>query len=632
MPFAAVNYKVSMRLPTIDGGMVSKITDIGTPLNASPDCQNVLFDEIGAVRTANGYAKYNAVRIATAPIDGLGTYLDPSGDRVLVAACNGNYYIAAGTTFGVISGSTGIYTAGIDVKIIAVDDKIVFGNGYTQPHKWDGNTFTAFGALPPVNVASATVVSGAAISGTFNWALSYINSAGAESDYYPIISSFAIAGPNAVSITDIPLAPASYGVNAMHLYRTTAAASATYWLVTALSGLQSAVVDNNADASLISAAPLDNGSPPKAKYMVYYRERLFAAGDEAHPYRIYYSNAGAPETWPSTNFIEIEKGDGFYISGLQAFGNAIIIHKNDGHGDGYVYLLYIADSTGQYDDTNWYVFKSPAAFSAISDKSQAFFRNLLFYINRSGAYALSGQDLARTSADSEYGRFSIDNLTYNIDTDVKTWSAGALSKAASVMYDNKIWTAVPAAGSSTNNRIYVYDFVRMSGEQLGVWSKLSAPAVNNFVASDGSLYGGSYDGYVYKIATGSNNDGSAITPYYWTAAISGLTEHRDNAKVFRILYITHECSGNWLLYIDYQVDFQPASTTTLTLSGGGSMWATMQWRNNVWGGGVTTKKSRIILTDAVGKLIKFKFYVTGLNQSFKIKDLELDYNLRSKRG
>ena len=641
MAFAPVQYRVSMRLPTLDAGLNTKVTDIGTPLNATPDCQNVMFDEFGAVRTARGYTKFNSVQIASAPVDGLSTYLDPSGDRILIAACGGSYWYQNGTSFSVISGSTAAYTAGVDVKILGVNDKVVFGNGYAQPYQYDGTNLFRFGITPPAGVAVGTPQAGAALSGVYNYALTYLNSAGVESDYYPIITSLVVSAGNDVMLTDIPLAPTSYGVNEMQLYRTTAATQVGYWLVTALSGLQSAVLDNNPDYGLIVPALLDQGTPPKAKYMVYYRGRMFAAGDSAHPYRIYYSDAGQVDTWPSTSFIEVEKGDGYQISGLEAFGNAIVIHKNDGHGNGAVYLLYIADSTGVQDDDNWYVFKSPAAYSAISDKSQAFFKNLLFYINRTGAYAFAGQDLARSSADSEYGRFAADAVSYDIDTDVKAWAPSLLSKSASITYDNKVWVALPVGSTaSTNNKLYVFDFIRADTTKLGVWTKLSAPAVNNFAVSDGTLYGGGYDGYVYTLDKGTTLDGIAVAPYYWTAAISSAVsfggynvDHRDNTKVFRILYITHECSGNWNLYVDWVVDFGGATQTgTVPLSGGGIMWGTFLWGIGTWGGGVTSKRSRLIFPNAVGKIIKFKFYVTGVNQTFKIKELELEYNLRSRRG
>jgi hypothetical protein len=639
MAFKPTNNYVSFRLPVLDGGLNTKFTDTSTPLNSSPDLSNILLDDFGAVRSTPGYVKFNATAIASAPIDGMGTYYDPSGDRIIMCACNGNYYQQVGNSFTVLSGSTSVYTAGVHVKMINVGDKVLFGDGYAAPYKWDGTYFLKYGAAQPAGVAAATPVSTASgvLSGTYNYAITYVNSALAESNFQVIATGVVLPWvPFWVDLSAIPTAPASWGINSINIYRTTAAASSTYWLVTSVSGAQTSVTDNNADADLVTTMPVDRGAPPQCKFMVYYRGRIFAAGDPQNPYRVYYSESalgsGGTEAWPVLNFLEIEKGDGFLISGLEAWGNSIVIHKNDGKGNGSIYLLYIADAASVSDTTNWYVFKSPAAYSAISDKSQAFFQNLLFYVNRTGAYALSGQDLARSTADSEYGRFSTDSLSYTIDTDVKLWTASQLSNAAAITFDNKVWLAVPLA-STNNNTIYVYDFVRLGEDKKGVWSKLSAPAVSNFVVNDGALYAGGYNGIVYKMQSGSSFDGAAISPYYYTAYIGGAPEHRDNVKVFRFLYIVHECSGNWNLNIDYLVDFDGiVGSKTLNLTSGGSIWGTLQWSNGAWGGGVTTKRSRLIIPGAVGKAIKFKFSVTGLNESFKIKELELVYNLRGKRG
>jgi hypothetical protein len=635
MAFIPTVNNISFRLSVLDGGLNTKFTDTSTPLNSSPDLKDVLFDDYGAVRSTPGYSKFNATQIASAAIDGLGTYLDESGDRILIAACNGTYYQQVGATFSALSGSTNVYTAGVYVKMINVGSKIVLGNGYVMPYKWDGTNLYRFGAYEPQNTAIATATVTGVLSGTYNYALTYLTSGLAESNF-KVIATGVVASLQKIALSGIPTAPATWGINSVNLYRTTAAASSIYWLVTAMTATQTNVLDDNADADLVDTLPLDRQSPPKCKYMVYYRARIFAAGDPDNPYRIYWSEAavssGATEAWPSANFIDVESGDGFPISGIEAWGNSIVIHKNDGKGDGSVYLLYIADSASITDTTNWYIFKSPAAYSAIAGESQAFFKNLLFYINRTGAYALSGQDLSRTAADSEYGRFAVDSLSYVIDSDVKTWNAAQLKNAVSVTYDNKVWLAV-SKGTTNNDTIYVYDFVRLDDAHQGVWSKLSGPSVKSWVVNDGVLYAGGYNGYVYRMQNLGTYDGTAIAPYYCTAYIAGAPEHRDNVKVFRFLYITVETPGNWNLVIDYYVDFDSLTgSRTLNLTSGGSLWGVMKWKNDTWGGGTTTHRHRVIIPGAVGKAIKFKFSTVNANESFKIKEIELVYNLRGKRG
>jgi hypothetical protein len=638
MAFAPTQQKITIKLPIFDGGLNTKYTDVSTPLNASPDCQNILFDEFGAIRTTPGFSK--VFTLASAPIDCLGVYNNPSLNQLmLVAGCNGSLWAQISTaTFSVISGSTGVYTSPSKfLDIINVNSYAVFSNGYITPQKYDGNALYQFGIPAPVTGSVGVTISAGVLNGVYKYAMTYVNSDLAESDYTKIATASAMSGKQ-VTLSNLPVGPASYGVSYKNLYRTTAAGSAIFWLVTAMTAAQTSVVDNNTDANLVEQAPLDQGLPPKCKFLTYYHGRVWAAGDPSAPYRLYFSEAGAPETWPSTNFIDIEKGDGLPISGIEAWGNSIIIHKNDGLSFGCIYLLYIADATGSSDTSNWYVFKSPAAFSSVAHKSQAFFKNVMFYINRNGAYAFTGQDLARTTADSDFGRFATDNLTYDIDPDVKQFNSSYLDGACAVQYDNKVWLSVPVGETvgvpnQNNTRLYVYDFIRLDSSKLGVWSRLSYPGISDFQVAGGTLYGGDYSGHIYSLDHGTDFDGATIDPYFLTAPISGLTEHRDNSKVFRILYITHDLPGNWLLTVDWYVDFAntPSGTATIDLGAYIPTWGRSIWGAFSWGG-TSSRRSRIILSNAVGKIIQFKFSVTGVGSTFKVKEIELDYNLRSKRG
>jgi hypothetical protein len=638
MAFNPSQQKFSFRLPVLDGGLNTKSTDVSIPLNASPDCQNVLFDEFGAIRTAYGYQQAYAIATGAA-IDCLGVYGSP-GAMNLLAACDGSLWRVAGASFVVITGATGIYSApSPTMDSLNANSYAIFSNGVFVAHKYDGTNFTEYGIRAPTS-APAAAATGAAglLNGTYQYAMTNVNSYGAESDYTLIVTAIT-AALKQVTLSGLPTGKASWGVDYKNIYRTTAAGGTLFWLVTSVSGGATSVTDNNADSSLVVEAPLDQGFPPKAKYMTYYQGRVWAAGDPSYPYRLYFSEAGEPEKWPSTNYIDIEVGDFMPISAIEAFGNAIIIHKNDGQSFGAIYLLYISDSTGASDPTNWYVFKSPAAFSAVSQKSQAFFRNLLFYLNRNGAYALSGQDLARTAADSEQGRFQTENLAYEIDPDVKAWNSAYLSKAAAIQYDNKLWIAVPAGNDSgglpytVNSKLYVYDFVRLN-EKLGVWSKVGYPGITDFQVCNGDLYGGGQDGVVHKLNTGVTFNGATVDPYYMTAPISGFDEHRDNVKVFRILYITHDQPGTWALTVEWYTDFvtSPTGSTSIVLADDIAAWDdTFLWDESVWDGPIT-RRSRIILTNAVGKIVQFKFKVTGVGATFKLKEITLDYNLRSKRG
>jgi len=84
--------------------------------------------------------------------------------------------------------------------------------------------------------------------------------------------------------------------------------------------------DANTDTS--TTADL-GGSPPAAKYVAVFRNFVFLAGDPDNPSKLYFSELNAPETWGSTNNIDISKDDGDEITGIKTYYkiNALVIFK-----------------------------------------------------------------------------------------------------------------------------------------------------------------------------------------------------------------------------------------------------------------------------------------------------------------
>lgn len=639
MAFAPRIYKNSLRIPVFDGGLNTKFSDVTMPLNQSPDLKNVEFDDFGAVATTPGYTEA-VTAIASGVVYGLHSFYRSVGDRTLVAVCNNSAWYESAGSWSIISGATGSYANNVDVSIETVEDNAIFTDGYNPPHRYDGSDWYTVGVSAVAsNTAAATASSNGTLTGSYKYAITGVNSRNTEGAYAVITSSSVSVSGNAVDITNIPEFPASAGVDTKYLYRNTAGASDVYYRVTALTAAQTSYTDNDSDSTLVTPMPLDNEPMPVCKYMTYYRGRIFAAGKASNPMRLYFSNADEIEVWETENFIDIGEGDGHPITGIESYGNAIIIHKNDGRGQGTIWLLYIADSTGTASPDNWYLTKSPSAYGGQSDKALAFFNNVLFFLNRNGGYAFTGQDIALNAAYSDVGQFGVDAMTYDIEPDIKGVPNAYIDRSAAINFDNKLYLAVPYGPSATkNNRIYVFDYVRASSEtrNSGAWTYLDDIPANNFTIHEGELYFGSseFDGKVYRFDSDLYNYNSgAIDSYYWTAAISGQESHRDFTKVFRHVFLTVSTPGDWDMTLTYRVDFDDTNdrTETINLNGGGSLWGTLVWDDGEWGGSLEKKKFRINLSGAVGKVIQFKFSTNTANQWFKVHELEMMYNLRSQR-
>lgn len=637
--------KFEVSLPVFDGGLNTRFTKSRVPLNQSTDLQNVQFDDYGSVQTINGFKTYNTGSyFAGFGVDGLVGFRNASLNSWLLAVC-GEEVIKVGVSSNtVITESTGIFTSQVNVSTCIYKNHVWFTNGYAIPHKWNGTTFSRAGNTAPTAWAVTLASSGAGLlSGTYYYKFSYVNSAGAESELSPLTGPFDVASKD-IKISAIPTAPASFNVSTINIYRTTALTAANYWYITAVTNGTTFVTDIAADTTLDteSSAEGDNYGMPLVKYLIEYRSYMYGAGDPSHPSRLYWSARGEPERWPADKYVDVGEDDGTIISGISAFSNSIIIHKTDGSGNGSIYILHVPDSLDVADESNWYLLKSPATYSAESHRSIVPFSNRFLFINRYGFYAFNGQDISASAAESNIGKFLVDSHSAEIEPDISTISVTDLPNVAGINYDNKLWfaTGIDSSGCpDSDERIYIYDFVRTSNSDrtIGAWSRtgtLSKP-INCFTTLDGVLYGGSMnDGEVYQMNTGYNFCGSAIESYFVTAGISGAPEHRDNEKVWRFLYLNIDAVGAWKIKVYYILDFNDETgvPVDVDLTPEGITWNNFKWGESLWGGGKTRKWVEIGLGQSVSRTIQFKFYSNTADQYWKVNEAKVLYNLRGTRG
>jgi hypothetical protein len=631
--------KIDFVIPVFDGGLNTKYTDINLPTNQSPSLQNVEFDDLGSVSTINGNTSA-FVSIGSAVVNGLFSWRKNDAS-ILLAACNGVVWKYSAPSWVTVAQT--YFKKGFDVDFVQTEDYVIVNNGATDQYKYDGTNFERFGVIQPAEESASAVCSSAGtLTGEYKYALTGINRYNLEGDYSEITSAALTVAAGQITLSEIPLFPSYAGVIDKYLYRNTAGASAVFWRVTALTANQTSCIDNNSDSVLVTEAPEDNGIPPICKIMIEYRGRMFVAGNGTYPYRLFWSKAGEREIFPSTNYTDIGKGDGNPISGMVVYGNSLFIHKNDGGTTGSLWILNMPDSLDVTEDSNWYIERLPINYGSVGQKVIVFFQNMMFYLNRFGAYAVAGKNLLINPAFSEVGQFPVESLSYFIEPDVFGFKYDGLKSAASIAFNNKIYLSVPYKKTSTeNDRVYVYDFLRTTGDQVGAWSYMTNPKINNFAIHENELYGGSAleDGIVYKLDSGRSFNGSAIDSFYWTPQLYGLEEHKDNTKVFRYIYLLVECLGNWTIDVYYVVDYRNDSTQgtteSVTIYGNGGIWDgtdnNSKWNYMTWDSEIVKKLVRVTCINAVGKSIKVRIRTNSATQFFKIHNMSVSYNLRSVR-
>lgn len=633
-----IKKKNTYRLNKFDGGLVTKINPSELLPNQSPDLKNVQFNTVGYIETTTGYRTYNSVEISTAPIDGMAVHKASAGaTEYLVVACDGSLYKSSNSaeTFVAITGSTGILFLENNVKFTHYKKYLFFSDGISQGYKYGGGEVYQAGVRPltatTASFLSIVTATTPISAGTQAYGVTGVNADGAEGGFTSIGQYVVGASGVAVNVTGIPTYPVSANVSYRNLYRKTPGTN-SYRLVDA--------IENNTATAYVDILDVTNtylpatlGPMPKHKFMVEYLGFLFCAGDSDYPTRVYYCEQGNPDNWPAANYLEIGQDDGYPVSGLRIYNGTITVFKNDGYGNGSVYVLQLNGS----DPLDWILKKTNSQYSAVSDKAIIENSNMLTFFDKAGVYNFVSNYITDNQQFTDLGIFGVDSIGWPIESTILSISEGDLDNVAAIDHKSKMYLSVPIGGN-VNNTMLIYDHstVSTSGKGVGAWRLCDAMYVNNFIVFKGKLYGGSsYTGEVYELFVDSlyNINGSAINSYYWTPYIYGNKGHEDYTKVWRYAYVGVEMVGDWDMYVSYRID--PANDPyqeAIRLKPEGSLWGGFYYGLDMWGTTAYRKYFRIVLRNAVSKMIQIRFSTSGANEYFKVFDLKLDYNLRGQRG
>lgn len=602
--------KYSVSINRFDGGLNTKISPLQGPENESPDLQNVEFDDIGAVGSRFGYVNVNSA--ISGSLDLLHSYRRSNGPKLM--AIHNGLYVISGSSAAIVTGSTGIFSPGVRVHACDCQNYLFLGNG-SKEYKYNGSNFTRWGCTPaPALVASnvtqiTATLSG--ITGSFDYAyrVAYINSMNVESiasDAFDYTAS-GTSSPVRIALTT---APASYGINYVSVYRN------DYLLDTVVNGTQY-VYDNHE----ILISPRDQtiveARPPHINIFIYHKGYMFGAISGTN--NLYYSDINTPESFDPSNLIRVGEGDGFSIKAMAIYNDGLVIAREDGSGQGNVFVLYMPDS----EPDNWSLQQLDLSYGGVAPKAINRFGNFLMILNKNGVYDLSTVQM---------GVISSSPISFKIEPDILNMVSSLIKNSVAVVVNNKIWISICKYGSR-NNIVYQYDYVRGIGDtNYGAWTKFTNMNFKDMCIHGSSLYASDYDGNIFIMNYGHDDNGSPIDGYYKTMHIYGKDKHRENVKVWREIHITVEASGDWNLTVQWQGGYSEGidGTAYVDLTPGGAIWGTAVWGTSQWGV-YTRQKTVKIPIHVVGKSIQIKVGTTGLDEYFKIYNIELRYSLRGVR-
>ncbi len=621
-----------------DGGLNNKFERSIIEDNESPSCANVVFNN-GSVETRQGVTKLNTGSVGSFVGDGLYVRRANDNAETMVAAWNGSIYAYNAASFVTIPSSQSLFTGGVRFGAAMAENYLYLGNGGQIPYKWNGAEFTRHGVYPPTTTATvASAATGAALASgsSYIYKFTYVNSNLVESDVGPAVTHVVTANSMGnVALTAIPVAPVSFGVNARRIYRTVAGGTAFKRVTTIANNTATTYDDAITDANLGTAAPTDNGVPPKWNVIVYHQGRLFM-NDTANPNYVWYTELDTPYTVASTNFERVGDNTSDLVKGLAVHNDVLFIFCEKS-----VTMIYMPDTTA----ANWKRLVSRSAYGCKSPYALIKYDNkVLFPAVQNGKIAgfaaMEGDAVAPSSSLLTISTAGSEMQSERIEPDIFNIQEAYLQNISGIVYKNKAYLSCTYGSSQTaNNRYYTYDFSlsNLKKHQKTSWVPNTGLAPAQFAIYGGFLYfqTASATGYVYKMDAGVySDDGAAIDSYLWTKEFSGYEDDTNIQKDFRYANILIENSGAWFMNLTYRVnsDLGGGDTQQISLNPGGSLWGTMMWGRDLWGGGTQEKEFRQFLGSSRGKRIQFKFSNQNTaGQKFKVLRMNFAYNLKGYR-
>jgi hypothetical protein len=618
----------------LDGGLNNRFEKHLIADNESPSCLNVIFDN-GAVETRLGTRKANSTAVGT--FAGHGLYTRHDSDNIaqtMIAWFNGTAYAYGTNTFVTIGSAQSIFTAGVRVCASEYENYIYFNNGYNVAYKYNG-AFTRHGIYPPsANTASIVCADSGNVTGDIQYKFTYVNSNLVEGDVTSATATYTAAG-GTVSITSIPTAYASFGVLYRRIYRR--ASAGTYLRVTELQdNTTTSYSDNLADGSLGAEAPTDQGVPPKYSAIITHQNRLFC-NDLENPSLVWYSELGNPYVFKTTSFEEVGDNSGDLVQGFVIHDNGLVILCDKSN-----YLLYMPDTT----PANWEMIKLRSPYGTRSPYSGFSYNNKQMYAavendNFVGFAAISGDSADPDATLLTVSAAGSDLKSNRIEPDMLEVPSNMVPRISSIVYKNKAYIALAyGSGQTTNNRIYVFDFSinNLSKKQEASWVPWTGLNPEQFTVLNGTLYyqTSTATGFVYEMERPStySDDGSAINSYFWTKEFSGRPGHEQFMKDVRYVNILYEKPGSYFMDLNYKVDSDEGdgNQVQVDLNPGSSLWGTMTWGIDDWGGGREYDEDRQYLGQLIGKRIQFRFSNQNTaGQKFKVLGIQFGYLLKGRR-
>jgi len=476
-----------------------------TDLPRKPDgLYNLAFNEYGQLVKRAGYAKYNtgdAIN-ATHKIVGMHRfYKQATTSKEFIVACNTSLYKLSETTPWGATALTGCpaLTADSDTYFADFANHCYIVNGANDMMKYNMTNVRTDGITVPGAPTYNTTIDGSLTAGTYYFKYTFVDEDGYESNGGTASAAMTAAATPNDGIKINIAASGDAKIAKRRIYRTTVGGSIYYYdgEVADNSDITSPTYSStisDADISLKSVLHTDHNAPPSAPDLVVKRlSRVnVAVDDKLYVSKNYDKTTGvrSVEYFPSTNYYPT--GNGQNITGLIEQLNGLPVFTEN------TIERLVGTDEGNFEYSN-----AHQEDGCIAKRSVSNWKNYVPYLSFNGIYIFDGESASAIdiSSGGRLNKYIRDNIYYTY-----------AHLSCATCYDNKYLLCIPTGTSAVPNVTIYYDF---STGRYGIYSFAFSCFSKWDKGGDGlSLKGGSNtEGRIYKVLSGLDDDGSAITAY-----------------------------------------------------------------------------------------------------------------------
>ncbi len=406
--------------------------------------------------------------------------------------------------------------------------------------------------------------------------------------------------------------------------------------------------DNPVKVSTGAVAAALGGSPPKAKYIALWENRVWLVS-ATEPNQLWGSHLGNAENWTTGSLaadaitLDVELDDGDTISGLFATKDALYIKKTKR-----IYkIVKIDQNKAITDQTNLRVAIHSQTIGCVSPYSIQPILDDVVYLSAQGLASLKLSEAVEDFRTALYSRNVAELAKINKTTE----------EIPSLLLPNvnQYMISIPAAISTRQiDEVYVLDYLNIQqGLNTARWTRFTGmvafTAATSFVGGVGTVYvlgaknaSGLYQIFTYrpKLSGGTYSDnGTAYTKEMKTKAFpheSALLRKEWLKWGFNFSLQTNSAQVSIQYFLDENLNQGGSESFTLNASTLGALWDQAIWDVDSWDTAVAgpaqiVRRTLFNAAGRIGETITFRITNGQNNEGIIIKDMLLMYTLLSER-